>query len=484
MIGVDAAEISYINQNLEHLPNFRSALASAINVELYSDARFLPGSIWPSFFTEKLPGEHGFYLIMAWDPSSMRLRRVTPERLPLEPFWRKLGGEGVRVISIDVPMSSRPQTGSSVEIVGWGTHQDLNTFSVYPAELFKEIKRRFGSSSLGKEIPVETQAEWSARAARDGIRHRLIESARRKAELITWLATTQEWEFLLAVLGEVHRGGHVLWKSDTHCDPHMLLDVYRAVDSSLGAIISCMRSKQARIGIFALHGIGSNNSQRHFVPEILRRFNQHWMGSAPQARQFSNLPHLTFLKTLRARMPRRITTRIANTLPLSLKDSLTNRLYAGGNDWSKTPALTLKSDGNGYIRFNLMGRESRGMLQQNTGESCRYLAELQRCFNSFLSEFNQPLVDEVRHISEIATGTRIHYLPDLIVTWAPQPQLVRSIQSPIFGQIVAKPDEWRGGYHRERGFLLLLDSPMSNREYPSRIHVTELASIMRDLMFH
>lgn len=53
MIGIDAAEITYISQNLEHLPNLRRAFSSSVNLELYSDARLLPGSIWPSFFTEK-----------------------------------------------------------------------------------------------------------------------------------------------------------------------------------------------------------------------------------------------------------------------------------------------------------------------------------------------------------------------------------------------------------------------------------------------
>ncbi len=483
MIGIDAAEITYIRENLHHLPNLRRVLASGVTFDICSDARFLPGSIWPSFFTEKSPGQHGFYLIMGWDGARMRLRRAAPDWLPLEPFWRDLARHGLKVITVDVPMSFGPRTGSSLEIVGWGAHQDLSDFSVYPPALMDEVRRQFGVSSLGAEIPVENQVGTSAHSARDRLRQRLVTSAHRKAELINWLAATREWDFLLAVFGEAHRAGHVLWPSEAHQDPEMLLDVYRAVDASLASVIACATARNAQVVLFALHGMGSNNSQRHFAPEIVRRFNRFWNGAADGNGGASVPAPRTLLRELRARLPRRFTARLANSLPLALKDSLTNCLYAGGTDWSKTPAIAVKSDGNGYIRLNLLGREERGILSRGDQER-GYVRGLQNCFESFKSQFGAPLVDQLRYINDITEGQMIDSLPDLVVTWASQPHLVHKIYSPAFGEITAHPDEWRGGYHRERGFITLLDSSATYHRYPAQIHVTRLASLTRDLLFH
>src|SRR5579862_4857540 len=96
MIGFDAADVDYIRSQLPSMPNFRRAFDSGVSRRLRSPADLLPGSVWPTFYTARSPGEHGVYHIVQWDADAMRLRRVYSELLACEPFWRKLDRRGLK----------------------------------------------------------------------------------------------------------------------------------------------------------------------------------------------------------------------------------------------------------------------------------------------------------------------------------------------------------------------------------------------------
>ncbi|HWN58766.1 MAG TPA: hypothetical protein VNO74_11735, partial [Methylomirabilota bacterium] len=51
MIGVDAAEFSFIKAHLAELPNFNRALGSGVTRRLKSTSALLNGSVWPTFYT-------------------------------------------------------------------------------------------------------------------------------------------------------------------------------------------------------------------------------------------------------------------------------------------------------------------------------------------------------------------------------------------------------------------------------------------------
>ena len=196
----------------------------------------------------------------------MSMRRVSAEWLYCEPFWYELERRGLRVSVFDVPMtfSSRLQRG--IELINWGSHDQLGSFSSNNCELQKEIQKRFGSHPMGAEIPVD-----KTRAQLEQIRSRLVKGAKLKGEISRWLLETQAWDFYLTVLGECHRGGHILWPDEDPKDSlvphHALLDVYQSVDRSLGEILKGLSLCETKVVIFSLHGMESNSSQEHFVSD-------------------------------------------------------------------------------------------------------------------------------------------------------------------------------------------------------------------------
>src|SRR5713101_1813126 len=119
MIGVDAAEFSFIKEHLAELPNFTRALGNGVTRRLRSTSALLNGSVWPTFYTASNPQDHGIYHHLQWDPALMRLRRVTAEWLPVEPFYAKLERRGLSVIALDVPVSLRRHLDRGIEVTNF-----------------------------------------------------------------------------------------------------------------------------------------------------------------------------------------------------------------------------------------------------------------------------------------------------------------------------------------------------------------------------
>jgi predicted AlkP superfamily phosphohydrolase/phosphomutase len=471
LLGIDAAEFAYIQNHLGQLPNLRSALERGSNHELYSQFEVYPGSVWPSFFTGRTVGEHGFYHIMAWDAAAMRLRRVTPDWLRLEPFWRYLGRGGLRTITVDVPMTHVPISGPGVEIAGWGTHQTLTDCSVYPASLKHELEARFGKDPLGSDVPAVRNLR-----ERERVKGRLVASAVRKGELGKWLIASEDWDLLILVFGEVHRAGHVLWPTGESINPNWLLEVYQAVDRAIGEVLAALKLEDTIVAIFALHGMGPNHSQDQFTAKILSAINQKTvlgLNGVQRTRQ-------RVLRSGLDRLPRNVLARLKRSLPRSARDRILNHYYVGGQQWSRVPAFALKSELNGYIRMNLRGRERDGALEAERPETRAYVEQIRRGFESFRHECGRPLVSQVFLADDVALGGKRANLPDLSICWSDELPPAKAINSPLYGSITADPDRWRVGHHRGRGFLAVMQPRTHPRlECPLQLRVSALPGIIR-----
>ena len=97
MIGLDAADLGFIQASSSELPNLRGVLARSALQTFHSPADMLTGSVWPTFATATNPGDHGMYHHLQWDAAAMRMRRITPDRFDFEPFWYAMAREGRRV---------------------------------------------------------------------------------------------------------------------------------------------------------------------------------------------------------------------------------------------------------------------------------------------------------------------------------------------------------------------------------------------------
>lgn len=478
MLGFDAAEFSYIAAHLPSLPNFRRALSAGVFRRLDSPAQWMPGSVWPTFYTASPPGEHGIHHLMQWDRDAMRLRRVAADWLYTEPFWRSLERRGLKTIAIDVPMTFAPDRGAGVEVSSWGAHDQIGAFAAWPRELKAEIKRRFGEHPMGIEIPVDKSLGERMR-----VRSNLVAGVPIKAELVRWLLTSRDWDFFIGVFGEAHRGGHILWPDgddgESTIPPSALLDVYRALDRALGDVLTAIDLNRTTVVLFALHGMGSNLSQEHFVSPLMDRINVRFSEIEPSLFVQTGAPRQrSAMRFLREHLPPRLQSIVANLVPQRVRDAVVDRSFTSGYDWPHTPGLALRADNNGYIRFNIAGREKLGMLEAGSAALSRYSDLIRDSFLSLRTAAGEPLLDEVFAAADRFPGARVHYLPDLIVTWNGLDPA--SHVSSSLGALDAHLDTGRGGNHRAAGFQILLQAGVEQACQAPPLAATDFApSIVR-----
>jgi predicted AlkP superfamily phosphohydrolase/phosphomutase len=472
MFGLDAADLGLIRSASSTLPNLTRVLAGGVLHKIRSPADLLTGSVWPTFYTASNPGAHGIYHHLQWDPESMRLRRVAVDWLDCEPFWSDLERRGRRVIAIDVPLMFPDRVREGIEVVNWGSHDQLGPFACRPSELEGEIRRRFGRHPMGWEIPVDKSREELGE-----IRDNLVAGARRKGALVRWLLDSAPWDFFIAVFGETHRGGHILWADGpggVAIPAGALLDVYRAVDEALGDVLSAPSLAGAGVIVFALHGMGPDPSQDHFVPQVMDRVNARFAGGpADEKGDAAVRPTPAIVRRLREKVPPAIQNWIARMVPVGVRDAVVNRSIVAGHDWAHTPGFDLLADMHGYLRLNVRGREREGSLGRDGEVLPRYVDWVRECFESLtIAGTGEPLVGEVRLASDVFPGPRLDHLPDLIVTWAGKPPVSR-VESRLLGPITAEHATGRSGNHRRDGFCVV---SVPGREPSTLTDIRDLAA--------
>lgn len=479
MIGLDAADLGFIQSCSSELPNLRGVLTRGALHKLRSPADLLTGSVWPTFGTATNPGEHGMYHHLQWDAASMQMRRVTPDWLDFEPFWYELARRGRRVVAIDVPLTLPPRVlREGIAVLNWGSHDQLGPVTCHPRHVEGEIRRRFGNHPMGIEIPVGKSV-----AEREKIRDNLVRGARRKGALVRWLIDQAPWDFFIAAFGETHRGGHILWPDGPGAETipaGALLAVYRAVDEAVGDILAAPALAGAGAIVFAVHGMGPNVSQEHFVPGVMDLVNAGFAGRAPDGQgNGKGRPARGIVRLLRERVPPSIQNRIARLVPVSVRDEVMNQSVIAGHDWSRTSGFDLVADMNGYLRLNVRGREREGILDRDGEALSRYVDWVRECFESLtIAGTGQPVVESVRLASEVFPGPRLDNLPDLIVSWTGHPP-ASQVESRLLGPITAALATGRSGNHRRDGFCVV---SVPGREPPALTDIRDLAAFARGVV--
>ena len=474
MIGVDAADVEFIEAAAGALPTLQRILGAGRRFDLDSTADVLTGSVWPTFYTGTMPGDHGVYHPIQWDPDAMRTRRVSDEWLYCEPFWCDLERRGETVVAFDVPFAFPSRLQRGIEIDNWGTHEYLGSFSCNRAEIGRELKRRFGAHPMGHDTPVPRSRHHT-----ESVPRRLAAGARTKGRIARWLLQAADWSLFLVVFGETHRGGHLLWPEPGYepfaAPKDAMLEVYRAVDEAVGHVLDGTDENTTSV-VFSLHGMETNRSQGHFVRAVMDRINANREdgADAPAARG-------GLVRMLRLAVPGRLQHAIARKAPIQLLDWVSDRDVTGGMDWRRTPGFALRPDLHGYVRLNLAGRESAGMLQPGGVGHRSYLDRIRRAFLSVKTEVSkQQIVRDVLSIGDVFPGARSGLLPDLVVRWEKLRQATK-VHSDTYGAFSAEPDTGRCGEHRSRGFAAL-SGPRRIESLPTLAHGRDFPAFVRALL--
>ncbi len=479
MIGIDAGDIDYIESSLHKLPNLQRIFNDGVYHRLTSTAGVLSASMWPSFYTESLPGEHGIYYPMQWDPKTIRMRSLPTNWLPVEPFWYEFSRRGVRSAILDAPHTQPHTLANGVEVANWGTHDVLAAFTCNIPEVAKDIHRRFGRHPMGREVPVDKTWRQLKNMQQD-----LITGARLKGELSRWLLDNNDWDFFLTVFAECHRGGHLLWRDPddelSEIPQDALLRVYQAVDQAVGSLLEGVDLSSTSIIVFSLHGMGPDPSQWHFVRPVMERINATFMNGTPNSGATTKGIGGA-IRLLREKVPARLQHAIAQALPIEVRDWVVARDVTGGIEWDRTPGFALLCDLQGFLRLNLAGREAKGMLEEDSDLHKKYERFVEESFRGLkVADSNLPLVKEIVRPADLFPGKRSKYLPDMIITWN-ELKPATHIYSDQLGTFRAELGSGRRGNHRSDGFAVLLGE--NSNVSPTRLeHIVDLSRFVKEFV--
>ena len=407
------------------------------------------------------------------------MRRISSDWVYSEPFWYDLARAGLGVTVFDVPFTFENRLPQAVEVNNWGSHDLMGRFQTNPPELHGQIRRRYGRHPMGYEIPVSKDTRQLVTMQRE-----CVVGAETKGRIARWLRDTTPWDFYLVVFGECHRGGHILWRDDNvhaHVPPGALLEIYRAVDAAVGTVLEGVDTETTTVVVFALHGMGANFSQEHFVRRAMDRINGSFgrNGTAkddPPSRQGG------LIRALRESFPARLQHMVARAVPVQARDWVVSRETTGGLDWNRVPGFALRSDLYSFVRLNLRGRERLGILKAGSDAYRRYVEHIRASFFSLRTVgTDKPIIRDILPAQEVFQGARRDLLPDFILRWTDE-HPATEVHSPGLGLIRATPDKGRTGEHRPDGFALVLGPALKEDRLPPLTHNSEFAGFVAHLL--
>ncbi|MFW6059548.1 MAG: alkaline phosphatase family protein [Phycisphaeraceae bacterium] len=466
VVAFDCAEKTLIERwmNEGRLPNLKSLYERGAYGKLDSTAGELVATPWPTVVTSQWPVEHGFICWMQWRPELMDEQRADETWVKLNPFYRRLGPLGKRVIAVDVPMADRPEPFDGLEVVSWGSYDKLSELSSHPPELVERLARQYHRLPMGPELGESEPVRAKLR-----LRDQMVHGTQRVGEACADLCRQEEWDLFLVGFGATHRAGHNLWNhaafTEAQPDPKLaaeydqaLCRVYEAVDRELGRLLKAI-SDHTAVCVLATHGVRDSTSRFELLPEMLNRILHDRYVSAEEARP--SKPKL--LKRIRRAIPVTWRSRIKRSLPKHVQDALTKFWQGKGHrDWSTIRAFVPTGDLEGYVRVNLKGRERDGVVAPDEFEPL--LAKITEGLRSWKDRATgEPIVAEVVRGAdlwpEVPAEQRHPSMPDLIVKWSDRP----TIQTPVmvseqYGElhwpVPNKHPDGRSGHHQSTGWMV------------------------------
>ena len=456
-IGIDAAESTLVRSMIEQneLPALGSLLAEGKWLEVRSPSLIGSGAVWPTFLTGEEPTAHGIYSEWKWLPETMNLRRY--EGHHLTPFWRSLAQQGVSIGVLDVPFAPPVGITRGFEVCEWWAHDSTAAgFRAGPAEIRSLVQKspphplsanRFVTVTPGSKNNIEELAGACCAGAR------------LRGLLARCLISETNPQLSVVVFPEVHHAGHQLWHTIARDHPiydaledggasfkPLLKDVHRAIDEQIGELI---RSSAGTVMVFALHGMRPASGFPAFLGPLLceQGFSQlaTWRSQSWTTRALSGFA------AIKRNAPAPLKKLYYKMTPSSATYKLARPTMLPAYDWQNTRAFSLPTDQYGWIRINLTGRESEGIVPP--GDYEKLCSELTEILSTLASETGELLVEDVTRTAANAESARVNPLPDLVVHWrdAAFASSLKIKGSKVPAQMVSKKST---GQHASAGFCI------------------------------
>jgi predicted AlkP superfamily phosphohydrolase/phosphomutase len=446
IVGLDGATFDVLNPLMDagRMPNLQRLVAEGVAGVLHSTQPPITPAAWTTFMTGKGPGQHGILDFEKYDAIHHRLTFNSTYQIEEKTIWELLSEKGLRVGSINVPMTYPPKVVNGFMISGFET-PSIHAEFTYPRELKQEIFRLIPTYNY--------RTNWQRRAFGG---HELL------AENLKYISNSFEhglqltrdcgdkfgWDVLMVVFKLVDNLQHKTWK---YLDPRskhrfpreadMAAAVFTDLDRALGGLLEYAAQNEAAVLVMSDHGHGSLDGKAQ--PNLLLKewgylaLRSPWQQASTRAAYW--LHRLTKGKATRFEQGSR---------------GIERELAV---DWTRTQACVMHAGIYGYLYINLKGRGPLGIVDPADYEKLRdALAERLRHATTRDRAGREihvfPHVHKTEELYRCRRDSNPN-LPDLLLVPTPGLAVVRKIRG---RRSVRWCPPWRlEGTHRDEGILAL-----------------------------
>jgi len=458
LIGVDAIPAVLLSE-LESeglLPRFSELRQRAAAVDVATPAGSFPAGAFPTLWSGVPLEEHGIYYPFMWDAAGQRARYV--RAFPSPPaLWERVSQAGGRVLVIDPYEGAPPDSVDGLVLSGWqfANRVVLRPWSS-PSSARRAWERRLGRGRRAEEVFGEPDEHTLHRLAST-----LVGAPGRAAQLVVAALPEIRPDLLVVGLPAVHLAGHQLWDPaavvagiSSRSASGLQAALRRVVietDTAVGTILDAL-PPGSDVVVFSSLGMAAETSRTDVLGTMLSAVLD---GAVLQ----DGAPSGSW--RLRAGVPATLRARVASALPDSVVTHLAARFEFRGVDWSRTRAFAVPSDTNGTIRFNVRGRERRGIV--DPADTAGLVEEIRAGLESFALD-GERVVAAVESVPEaLGVDSPSDLLPDLVVRWIDRPaRRGEVLHSPRFGTVRRSGSgSGRSGNHTPDAWALVAPGPGS-----------------------
>jgi predicted AlkP superfamily phosphohydrolase/phosphomutase len=426
----DSASVSLLDAMLEagRLPNVAALAERGRRLELETPARDFAAGAFYTLYSGVEIGDHGIFYPFQWDAPRQRVRPAGDLDAP-PAVWERLAGAGRRTLAID-PYECRPPARYEGTLVsGWGFEER----TVLPGWSRPNVARRALARDFGR--PRRATEVFGRPRARQliSLRQRLLEAPGRVADAAVHLLSQEQYDLAWLTFSAGHIAGHQFWDLSQLAEPWLnvdrrvvlertLAEVYGRVDEAIGRVLAAL-PREADVILCSAVGMDVNTSRADLLPGMLAAV----LSGAP-------VEEPSGVWGLRAALPPGLRGAVAEMLPRWLALDLTARLELSGVDRAAARAFAHPADNQGYVRFNLRGRERDGVVDPADADALA--EEITEGLASFSDPDGAPAVASVERVADRYRGERSERLPDLVVRWSERSATrLELVRSPRFGEV-------------------------------------------------
>jgi predicted AlkP superfamily phosphohydrolase/phosphomutase len=481
VVQFDSASEAVVERMLGEgrLPALAELLGRGRRVELATPASEFAAGAFPTLYSGVHLADHGVVYPFQWSPEAQRALPASRFHAPAG-VWERLAAHGLRTLAIDPYECRPPGRALGTFVSGWGFRERvvLPRWS-RPRPAARRLALRHGTPPVTTEI---FGAQRPAHLLR--LRERLLAAPGRVSSLALDLLGRERFDLAWLTFSAAHLGGHAFWdlsqvpeegldEGERAALSAALEEIYAAVDRAIGEVVAALGSDDHLLVVSPV-GMDVNTSRADLLPEMLAAV----LSGGPLPEQES----AGAIWRLRGAIPPSARERVAAALPRPLALDLTARLELRGHDWAATRAFAHPADNQGYVRFNLRGRERDGIV--DPGAVADLTGEIRAGLGSFRDPDGSPSVASVDEVAELHRGRRSGQLPDLVVRWSERPSTrLEQVSSDEFGTVRRHgAGSGRSGNHTPGGaWAVLVPGAGASADPGPEPHLVDVAATICEL---